>query len=579
LRVAALGLVLFGVSTAEAATVRIFNTVSAAEPENICRVWAKLVGDVADPVHVGVMGPGQYLEWDDPVGPGLTGTLVCYYTFDSTIGAGDWWLNQGYSQMQAGNWVTASLGGQVTPYVYIAPSNRVLQWYGTLRLWNRTAIEQTVVMNPNVTLTIPAGENVEWSRLMASTPVITSPFWSLYQTVVPSEANTNNQMWMFWVFIQGNSYTQMHIQNGQAGWQYCLSHAVPQDDAGVDMAPIEWGPCADAGVLPPEPGAGGGGGGGGGGEGNGTNGGGGAGGGGDGNGTTIIIDLTELVNLATTRNNLMGLAIACCEEGHVIARNASFTNSFHLIENNLRLVDIINLLTPPEHNGTDEEAIAEEIGEAIEGVDDDVGGIFALPALGGIFDLGDNPIDEPPAGAFLIPWQVGQGQEAQNMDISLDYREIENAQTISGWVKNIMTMILVGIWIWAVYKHCEKLSHELWTTPQTKTSGETVLGTNLNLATAAANGVVILGIIATFWIFAIGALSLVPCMNEITGSFGDVSAPGGEGGNAVQVVTWTMSEFFPIMCALSLLGSYAFFRVTAMVQLQAMKGVVKLAIA
>ena len=60
---------LCGLLTSEAATIRVFNAVAPAEPGNIARIWAKLIADVNDPVDLGYVGPGQYIEWTDPLAP------------------------------------------------------------------------------------------------------------------------------------------------------------------------------------------------------------------------------------------------------------------------------------------------------------------------------------------------------------------------------------------------------------------------------------------------------------------------------------------------------------------------------
>ena len=157
---------LFGALISEAATIRAFNAVSPASNDNVARLWVKLLNDPGDPVDLGYVGPGQYVEWTDPLAPPLSGTVTFHYTYDPAEQF--WWNAQGFTTMMAADWVTASLGGLVTPYLYIAPSNKDLAWFGRVRLWNRTATEQTVTMNPQVTLTIPAGDNVEWELELKS---------------------------------------------------------------------------------------------------------------------------------------------------------------------------------------------------------------------------------------------------------------------------------------------------------------------------------------------------------------------------------------------------------------------------
>ena len=566
---------LCGLLTSEAATIRVFNAVAPAEPGNIARIWAKLIADVNDPVDLGYVGPGQYIEWTDPLAPPLSGTVTFYYTYDPAEQF--WWNAQGFATMQAAAWVTASMGGQVTPYVYIAPSNMDLAWFGRVRLWNRTATVQTVVMNPQVTLTIPAGENLEWELELNSQATAGTPFWSQYLTVFPSDTLNTNMLWLFWTLQDHSGYTQMHIEEG-GSWAYCLTHAVPFDDNGVDMTPIEWGPCSDAGLVPPNPGeGGGGGGGGGGGEGNGTNGG----GGGEGGGGGTIIDLTELIGLATVRNNLLGLALACCEEGHVVAKNVSSTNSLYLLE-------IIELLQPADVNSTDPATIVQGTDDADVEVDGAAGGLFAPMQM--LIGLGANPIAEPAEAAFRIEWDgnfgaqgwAGGGGGVLGMPdhVSFDYRDVTGAETISGWTTSVIAMVFVGIWLWAVYKHYEKMSAELWATPQASTSGESIIGTNLNIATALVNAGIIISTVAGLWIFAAIALGTVPCLDVIIGAFGDINAPaGGVGGNSLGVVLWTAAEFIPITCALTLVGTYIFLRVTAMVQVQTYKVIIKFAVA
>jgi hypothetical protein len=564
-----------GVSISEAATIRVFNAVSPSVPGNIARVWAKRLSDVTDPVDLGFVGAGQYIEWTDPDGPTpLTDNVTFWFSYDPFDV--DWWNNEGFVAMSPANWVTASMAGQVTPYVYLAPIHKEQHYYGTVRLWNRTATEKTVEMNPQVTLTIPAGENVEWSREMVSHYAYGTPFWSAYQIKYPGAGTlNNNQYWLFWAFQEHSGYTQMHIEGNV--WEYCLTHAVPIDDNGNDMTPIEWGPCAGAGVTPPEPGAGGGGeppgggGEGGGGEGNGTDpppGGGGEGGGGE---TTVIIDLTELINLATTRNNLLNMALLCCEEGHLIARNVSSTNSQHLIE-------IIELLQPVEGNSTDPAEIDDALNESTGEVDGAAGGMFAPLAM--LFALGANPIAEPAAAAFRIDAAGMLGDAPGVPDhVSFDYRDVAGAETVSGWTHSVIAMLFVGLWVWAVYSHYEKLSAELWSTAPATTSGESIVGTNLNLATALINAGIIVTTVATLWIFAAMALGTVPCFDVIVGAFGDISAPAGDPQNRIGAILWTCAEFIPITCALTLIGTYCFLRVTAMVQVQTYKTIIKLAVA
>ena len=556
----------------KAATVRIFNPVSATELENTARVWAKPISGTY--IDLGYVARGTYIEYTDSnaFNDELTETHTFHFAYDPT--ANDWWEAEGFVTVTVATWTAASFNQQLTPYVFLMPTIKDLDWYGTVRYWNKDTITKKIQKPDGVVAEIPAGENEEFVFELSRERVWSAPFWADGNGVwKPSNTATGMYSHTFWsVFSTATSYVQMKWEADGNEWAnptFCKTVVHVLDDNLNLLLTDQWGPCADTNEEPPEPG--GGGGGGGGGENNETN-------GTDPGGGLTPEQIQTLINLVTESNVALNLLVECCEEGHVKLEELKTANTegFNLVVDALASNHVDGQVVVGEIEAKIDGVVADNNAQAVaQGDDLEVGADGVVGNLGILANMVVNPIVEPAPAAMLFQWDnLGVGPD----QVSIDYRNIPGGTLIANWAFNIILMFFIGAWVWAVWKYYEWSVTEMWKTPQATTSGESAAGFNANWATALIIAGVIVGIIGAFWFFAVVMTDTVPCVNEITAIFGDINAPAAPEGAALGVVIWTAGEFIPITCGLTLLSSYIFLRMTTTVQMQVWRAAMKFAV-
>lgn len=142
-----------------------------------------------------------------------------------------------------------------------------------------------------------------------------------------------------------------------------------------------------------------------------------------------------------------------------------------------------------------------------------------------------------------------------NAFLSFSYNPLTNTDFIPllGWLRHILTWVLTGIYIWAIWDAVEEKINFATLTPQASASGQSVMGTNINLGAALIAGGIIVGILVaiptafTIWIQPLFSKMLTNVLNyELAG------------GNPAWLNAGIslVAEFFPIDYGFQLLASY-----------------------